>query len=245
MPPIYQKSFLIPSFATDRFDRLKCSYLLGLAQEVAGDHSALLGADYSHTRLYWVITRQRVQITRLPAAGETITLETWPMPTTRVAYPRSTIAYDEQGAELFRSISLWVLMDPESRAMVLPGKSGVQVDGLLRGSELAVPGSLAPGTLTNTAQRTVYYTELDVNGHMNNARYLDHLADLLPGSFHENHVIRDMTLGYLAEAREGDTLLQQWQLEENGHLRLEITRPGGEKNHRIFSADVQFGADIL
>ena len=54
-----------------------------------------------------------------------------------------------------------------------------------------------------------------------------------------------MTLGYLAEAREGDTLLQQWQLEENGHLRLEITRPGGEKNHRIFSADVQFDADIL
>ena len=42
-----------------------------------------------------------------------------------------------------------------------------------------------------------------------------------------------------------DGMLQQWQLEENGHLRLEITRPGSEKNHRIFSADVQFGADIL
>jgi acyl-CoA thioesterase FadM len=129
--------------------------------------------------------------------------------------------------------------------MVLPGKSGVTVSGILRGNELPSPASLAPAALSAQVERTVRFTDLDVNGHMNNARYLDHLADLLPGSFHENHVIRDMTLGYLAEAREGDTLLQQWQLEENGHLRLEITRPGGEKNHRIFSADVQFGADIL
>jgi acyl-ACP thioesterase len=167
------------------------------------------------------------------------------MPTTRVAYPRSVVAYDEKGSELFRSISLWVLMDPGTRAMVLPGKSGVTVSGILRGNELPSPASLAPAALSAEVERTVRFTDLDVNGHMNNARYLDHLADLLPGSFHENHVIRDMTLGYLAEAREGDTLLQQWQLEENGHLRLEITRPGGEKNHRIFSADVQFGADIL
>ena len=91
----------------------------------------------------------------------------------------------------------------------------------------------------------VRFTDLDVNGHMNNARYLDWLADLLPGSFHQDNVIRDMTLGYVAEALEGDNLQQQWQLEEDGHLRLEITRPGGEKNHRIFCADVQYGSHIL
>jgi acyl-ACP thioesterase len=167
------------------------------------------------------------------------------MPTTRVAYPRSVVAYDEKRNELFRSISLWVLMDPETRAMVLPGKSGVIVNGMLRGNELPSPGSLAPASLSAEVARTVRFTDLDVNGHMNNTRYLDWLADLLPGSFHENHVIRDMTLGYVAEAREEDNLLQQWQLGENGQLRLEITRPAGDKNHRIFSADVQFGSDIL
>ena len=52
-------------------------------------------------------------------------------------------------------------------------------------------------------------------------------------------------LGYVAEAREGDGLQQQWQLLEDGRLRLEITRADGEKNSRIFSADIQFGPDIL
>ena len=246
MEPIYQLSFDITDLHADRFGRLKSSSILYFVQEAAGKHWQYIeDKTGQNCNLYWVIIRHRVQVSRLPRRGEKIRLETWPMPTTRVAYPRSVVAYDENGSELFRSISLWVLMDPQTRAMVLPGKSGLTVNGILRGNELPSPASLAPAALSAQVERTVRFTDLDVNGHMNNARYLDHLADLLPGSFHENHVIRDMTLGYLAEAREGDTLLQQWQLEENGHLRLEITRPGGEKNHRIFSADVQFGADIL
>lgn len=247
MPPLYQKSFLIPSFATDRFNRLKCSYLLGLAQVVAGEHSALLKADFAHTHLYWVITRQRVQISRLPAAGETITLETWPMPTTRVAYPRSTIAYDQQGNELFRSISLWVLMDPESRTMVLPGKSGVIVEGQLRGSELAVPGSLIPGQQQNTTTRTVCYTELDTNGHMNNARYLDWMDDLLDTSFHKGHVPRELTVCYISEAREGESIALHWDFNPDGTLQVDAIRPGEEsaKHQRVFSGQILFDGGVL
>ena len=246
MESVYQLSFDISDLHADRFGRLKPSSILYFVQEAAGRHwQHIEGQTGQNCPLYWVIIRHRVQVSRMPCKGETIHLETWPMPTTRVAYPRSVVAYDAQGNKLFRSISLWVLMDPQSRAMVLPGKSGVLVNGVLRGNELPSPASLAPATLAAEVQRMVRFTDLDVNGHMNNARYLDWLADLLPGSFHQDNVIRDMTLGYVAEALEGDNLQQQWQLEEDGHLRLEITRPGGEKNHRIFCADVQYGSHIL
>ena len=246
MDRVYHLSFDISDLHADRFGRLKSSSILYFVQEAAGRHwKHIEGETSQNCPLYWVIIRHRLQVTRLPRKGETIHLETWPMPTTRVAYPRSVVAYDENGNELFRSVSLWVLMDPETRAMVLPGKSGVIVNGILRGNELASPNSLAPACLSAQTERTVRFTDLDVNGHMNNARYLDWLADLLPGSFHQHHVIRDVTLGYVAEAVEGDRLQQQWELDENGHLRLEITRPGGEKNHRIFCAEVLFGTDIL
>lgn len=242
MEPIYQLTFSVDDLHADRFGRLKSSSILYFVQEAAGRHwQHIEGETSQQCSLYWVIIRHRVQVTRLPRKGETVRLETWPMPTTRVAYPRSVVAYDEQGNELFRSISLWVLMDPETRAMILPDKSGVLVNGILRGNELPSPRSLAPASLGAQVERTVRFTDLDVNGHMNNARYLDWLADLLPGSFHQDHIIRDMTLGYLSEALEQDRLLQQWQMDENGRLRLEITRPGGEKNHRIFSADVFYG----
>jgi len=242
MPAVYEKKFQIPGFATDRCGRLKCSYLLSLCQEVAGDHSALLGTDYASTQLYWVVTRQKVQITRLPGAGEEILLQTWPMPTTRVAYPRSTIAYDAKGRELFRAISLWVLMDPGSRAMILPGKSGVTVNGMLRGSELTVPGSLVPGTMKNRSQRTVRYTELDSNGHMNNARYLDWLDDLLSAEFHARHIPAEFTVCYLSEARENETLDLHWEVTPEDGLRLDALRPAdSDSGHsRVFSAKMVF-----
>ena len=132
MEKIYTKHMEIPNVAVDRFGRMKTSWLLACVQEVAGEHSVLLGAangEHNGRQLFWAVTRHRVEINRLPGAKDVITLKTWPCPTTRVAYPRATAAYDSQGNELFRVMSLWVLMDVGSRAMILPGKSGVTVDG--------------------------------------------------------------------------------------------------------------------
>ena len=251
MEAIYSKTFEISPGATDCFNRLKTSCLLRFLQEVAGDHSALLGTDRAaliRRGLFWAVIRHRVQVTRLPHAGESIRIETWPMPTTRTAYPRSTIGYDENGNEIFRCISLWVLMDEKSRAMVLPGKSGVEVTGLLRGCELATPGSMIPRDMTECCRRTVRYTDLDVNGHMNNCRYLDWIDDLLPGAFHEHHQIREFSLCYLSEIREGETLDLHWELSDGPVLNVEAVRPNGAGSAaptRVFSAKLELQNVVL
>ncbi len=239
MEPIYTKQVPLESLHCDCFGNCKASALAYLVQEAAGEHCQLLNVSWEalhQKHLFWAILRHRIQITRLPREGETITLETWPMPTTRTAYPRSVIAYDEHRQELFRSIGLWVLMDPETRSLVLPGKSGVEVSGILRGMELSVPGSLVPKTLERSHGRTVAFTDLDINGHMNNARYLDWIWDLLPSQFHQAHPVKDMTLCYLSEAREGEALHLQWQLHPDGSLQVDILREG----HRVFAAHIQY-----
>ena len=190
--------------------------------------------------MFWAIIRQRVQITRLPKSGETIRVETWPMPNTRVAFPRCVVAYDEEGCELFQVLSLWVLMDLESRAMILPGKSGIALPGTLRGFELPAPGSLPAKQLLNHRNRTVCFTDLDRNGHMNNTKYLDWIADLLPSEFHSQHSPAEFTVCYLSEAREGQELTLSWEFSEEGALNLDAHRVKGEKSERIFSARLQF-----
>lgn len=244
MDPIFRKQYTIEDIHTDSSMRLKCSTLLYFVQEVAGgacNALQLSWEDLAQRNLFWAVTRNRTQITRLPRAGETITVETWPMPTTRVAYPRSVIAYDGQGKEIFRSISLWVLMDMGSRAMILPGKSGVDVQGLIRGNELKAPGSLIPKPLANRAQRHVYFSNLDRNAHMNNTFYMDWVTDLLDHSFHLNHEPREFTICYLSEALENQDVELQWELGEDGLLQVNGYREGystpGE-SHRVFSAQV-------
>ena len=246
MDAVYQHSFTVNDAAVDCFGRLKPSTMLFYIQEVSGIHGSALGADYdtlAAKNLFWAILRTRVQITRLPRSGETIRLETWPMPTTRVAYPRSVVAYDEENRELFRAISLWVMMDKDSRAMVIPGKSGITVEGLLRGSELAVPGSLAIKTLTHTQRRQVTYTDLDRNGHMNNTRYMEWINDLLPSAFHRDHCPREFTIYYHSEAFESQVLDIHYEMKEGNVFQVDAWRSGdtGSGNHnRVFMAQVQY-----
>ena len=243
MEPVYSQNFTITDLYVDCFGRLLPSKILYMMQEVAGNHFADLSMDYdslAQRGLFWAVTRHKLQITRLPMRGETIRLETWPMPTTRVAYPRSIVAYDEAGNEVFRSITLWVLMDLHSRSMVLPGKSGIEVAGTLRGNELSSPLGMPAKALRNRCSRTVSFTDLDRNGHMNNTRYLDWIYDLLSGSFHRGHNIRELTVSYLSEAREGQLLSLSWDFPEAGCLLMDAHRNAEDKQERIFAAKLLF-----
>ena len=244
MEPIYDQNFFIDDAMADRFGRMKSSSILTVIQEAAGHHSDLLrvGHDNLGTRnLFFAVSRHRIQIRRLPTLGETLRVETWPMPTTRVAYPRSVVAYDENGEECFRSISLWVLMDRSTRNMITPGKSGIVVSGTLRGTELTVPSSLCPVKGRNLGNRTVCFTDLDRNGHMNNARCMDWISDLLPSRFHKEHPVKELTICYLSEAVEGESLDLYWDFTQENLAQVDAYRRNHEDNHtRVFSVKIQF-----
>ncbi len=240
---VFTKEITLTDAMVDCFGRWKPSSLLLSIQEVSGLHSQALGAGWevlAKKNLFWAILRTKLQITRLPVKGETVTLKTWPMPTTRVAYPRAAAAFDREGNELFRGITVWVLMDFDTRAMVLPGKSGVEVTGLIQGSELAVPTALPARTMQRSHNRRVCFTDLDQNGHMNNTRYLDWIWDLLPSDFHRQHAPREITICYLSEAREGQSLQLQWDFPDSDCLHVDIHRDQSGSDQRIFASRILF-----
>jgi acyl-ACP thioesterase len=77
---------------------------------------------------------------------------------------------------------------------------------------------------------------------MNNTRYLDWVDDLLPGAFHRNHRLKELTLCYLSEALEGQEVTLQWGLTD-GTLQVDAHREKTDvcdKRERVFSAQVHF-----
>ena len=237
-----EKFYDIYGTMTDCYGCLKLSALLYLAQDAAGEHCKALALDWdtmAQRQMFWAVIRHRVQISRLPKEGEKISVQTWPMPTTRVAFPRSTVAYDEQGRELFRAISIWVIMDRNTRGMILPAKSGIMVPGVSFGNELPAPRSLAPQGLSSAETRQVRFMDLDRNGHMNNTRYLDWVTDLLPAKFYGAHQPKEMVICYNQEALEGQEICLQWELSGSGELTVDGHR-AQENGERVFSAQVTF-----
>lgn len=241
---MYTTAFPVTTAHVDRFDRCKPASLLRFAQDAAGQHCDQLGTDWdsmAKKNFFWAVIRQKMEITRLPKTGETVTVKTWPMPTTRVAYPRATEGYDAEGNLLFKVISIWVIMDMTTRAMVLPGKSGVNVEGMTTGTELKAPGGLPAVQCSCNTRRTVAFTDLDVNGHMNNTRYLDWLCDLLPSEFHRDHPMKSVTICYMSEALEGQQLHLAWNEGEIFRLDGSLSETDVTAGHtRIFSAEVAF-----
>ena len=234
---IFTTRTLLDATHVDRWGRMRPSALLEIMQETAGDHAALLGVgrDVLAPRgLFWAIVRQTIEINRLPGIGETVLAETWPGPPSRTAYPRYMVGRTAQGEELFRAVALWLLMDVQTRAMVLPGGSGIQVPGLIRGGELANPTGIAPRAYDNQERRRVRYSELDCNGHLSNTKYLNWMEDLLPAQWHRNHMLSQVHVCYINEATDNQEITLNWTLED-GAMALEGRRDSEAAVQRVFA----------
>jgi hypothetical protein len=66
--------------------------------------------------------------------------------------------------------------------------------------------------------RLIGYSDIDANGHVNNARYVDFIMDCIPMRTHESHRAASVEVSYLSETRAGDLIT----------LRSAADAPGGE-----------------
>ena len=238
----FEMTFDLPAERYDRQGQLKPSAALYMCQVAAGEQCRLLGLDWDTLQkrdLFWAVIRVNARFHRFPEQGQTVRAVTWPMPTTRSAFPRTTQGYDEQGNLLFTVTNLWVLVDTKKRTMLLPGKSGVELDGITLGQELPLPGSIYPEEHPNRTPRQVTAEDIDRNGHVNNTRYIDWLFDL-PGD--DGKLPKALHGVYHTEALLGDLLTLNWE-RSGDSLTVEILRSKENeagKTDRIFAAKVEF-----
>jgi len=133
-----------------------------------------------------------------------------------VVFPRYYQVETKSGGVLIRASSLWLLLSREQRSVIFPERLGIRIQGISNGTEIAMPGSLVfPSVFPGTAQRTVQYSETDLNGHMNNSCYLDWVDDLLDVAFHRCHIIRSLQINFLSEVQIGQTVTLHWLLKEH------------------------------
>ena len=130
----------------------------------------------------WVLVKNRLSVGRWPAAGESLALTTWPLQGRRGLYPRMFELRDAAGAVLVRAESVWAVIDVESRSMVTLESRGVEMEGVEEGDFRLPPRLRVPegGESFTLAPRP---EQIDANGHMNNAAYLDAAEELLPPCF--------------------------------------------------------------
>ena len=180
----YDETFPILTRDADLKGTWRLSSILEAMQEAAGAHSLLLGCgreELLRRNIVWVLSRSELHMNRYPRIGEKITLHTFPMPNRICFFPRYYIFTDERGEMVGKAGTLWLLLDTRTRKMLPPG----DVANLIPDNrDLTVPMNLPAtvGILQGEEFVSEYmpvYTDLDANGHVNNARYADRLCNTL------------------------------------------------------------------
>ena len=223
----YQMKMKIPFDMADMNGHIKLPDVILVSLQVSGMQSIELGVsdktileDYN---LVWIITDYDIEVVRLPRFAEEITIETEALSYNRLfCYRRFTI-YDEAGQELIHMMATFVLMDRDSRKVhavepeiVAPYQSDFDKK-LIRGPKyesLEEPFS---------KDYHVRFYDLDMNGHVNNSKYLDWIFEVMGADFLIQYIPKKINLKYVKEVRPG------------GVITSAVERTGLESKHEITS----------
>ncbi|MGI6151178.1 MAG: acyl-[acyl-carrier-protein] thioesterase [Christensenellales bacterium] len=203
---VYREDHVLLDRDTDCFGCLKPASAALLMQHLAEAHASRYGNgrnDLLKTGAVWVLARTKARFSRLPKAGERLELVTWPGKLLRNLFPRY-YAFQAKGERIGSAVTLWMLVDATTHLPTSPEKHQIFVTG----EPVFPPPFEHPvrireqGEPLYSLRRRCCYSDLDHNQHMNNARYLEWICDILqpartPVGFQVN---------FLSEIREKDEI---------------------------------------
>lgn len=205
---IYEKTYTILASDVDMYRRLRLSRLFTILQDVSLEHTNALGMGRDKTLdrgILWVVTMQRVDVDRLPVYDEEVRLMTWTGRVRHVMFPRFFRMTDLEGRTLLTASGFWMLIDEKKRTLLFPEREGIHFPADTVENEPPLPSAPKSLEITGESFHTVPYSSIDLNGHMNNARYLDLAENVMPADLRAKD-IRCITAEYSAEIRPEETV---------------------------------------
>lgn len=197
----------------------KPSEIFMAMQELAAEHSGILGAGYSYMRsinLAFALTRTELRMTRYPKIGEKVVVRTWAAPIMKWMYPRHFLFESESGEQLGCASTIWVLLDLTERKMVAPAALNVAIATGDLPAPMRMPGkALAPDESCPACDYLPGYSEIDVNGHVNNTRYVSWMCDRLGTELLESKRVSTMIVNYTHEILPGQKVSLRAEIKED------------------------------
>ncbi len=209
MSSFYEMSVFIDAKDTDCAERWMLSATLSAMQNAGDRHAIELGVgkkDLESQGFNWVIARLRVDLQRSPKYGDTITVRTWPGEATRIGFPRFFRFLDADGAVLGTATTLYILIDDRHRPCNTDRLDIYKTLSLLPDTNPMPTRVRMKERSRAAADRTVCYSDIDLNGHMNNTRYAQWVCDLFPTAQFRDAFIGAFQINYISDGIEGHAI---------------------------------------
>jgi medium-chain acyl-[acyl-carrier-protein] hydrolase len=205
----------------------KASSIMKYMQSAA--QSQLTDSGMSYDNLYrknraFILSRMKLEILHPLRAYDKITALTYPCESRGFSFPRC-YALECDGEIVARAISLWALIDTQTRALVRVNDFDLGLPTLPQNG-LILGAMKLPSEIVDVGGYGVHYGDVDQNRHMNNTKYADMYANFLPIY---GKMIRSISINFANEAAIGEKL-RVLRAEQNGIFYFRTMRSDGKVN---------------
>lgn len=204
----------VTCYDTDVAHYLKPGAFMDLAQEIAYISADSLGFGYDDLQRYgtaWVLSRMHIIFPEMPRWKDEVELQTWHKGFEGPFYVRDFRLLGPDGAPAVLATSSWLIIDVATRRLLrrehLEGK--LPLDTECRDSALDTPCGkvvMPSAGIEKAGEHKVAYSDVDIIGHTNNAKYVVWAMDCLDFDTLATRRVRSIRINFNKETRAGETV---------------------------------------
>lgn len=198
-------------------------YIQSAAQSQLNDGGMSYDQLKSNNRAF-LLSRLKLEILKPLRAYTPLTAITYPCESRGYSFLRC-YALESEGEIVARAISMWALIDTETRALVRVNDFDLGLPTLPQNGVI-LSAMRMPSSLVDIGGYGVHYGDVDQNRHMNNTKYPDMYSNFLPLN---GKMIGSIAINYSNEAQMGEKLRIQ-RAEEGGYFYFRTLRSDGRIN---------------
>lgn len=248
MLEFFENGKIIQAHDADFTNRLRLDSLFTYLQDTAAAHADKLDLGYTSLikhNFAWVLSWTKVEIASLPGFGEEIRIKTWPKLKYKLYSLRDFLVYNHKEEIIIKATSAWLPINLTSKRIIdtssLPAPINYQekvsaMDGLPEKiSEMKEKEFLYT--------RQMRYTDIDLNQHVNNIKYIEMISDCFTKEKHEKFMIKSIRVNFVSESRYDDSIEVYRSANERDNSYL-IEGSNKSSSKTIFQAEVQLSEKV-
>lgn len=204
--------FLIDAYLSDFRGRATLPMIGGFLLKSATRHAEERGFGYSAmvaNKRVWVLSRMAIEIYEYPLNDTVMSVKTWVSDVNKLFTERCFALIDETGKNIGYARTVWAAIDLETRrptnVLELDGLSDY-IDGYESCPIEGMKKILPLKEVFPLSNFDIKYSDIDINGHLNSMKYIEHFVDLFDWDIFKKKEIRRFEINYIAEGKYGSRI---------------------------------------
>ncbi len=231
---VWTDEYIVQSYHIDFTSKARLTSICRFFQESAWRHAsdAKLGYhDLLKNNHLWILYKLKLKINEFPEWADKFYLTTWAKNTDRLfAYRDFEIRSANDEDRLFiKGTSKWVIVDIQNKR---PQKMNTYASLMPLNKQEAIsenPGKVMLDDKFDTSTtRKVVYSDIDINHHVNNVKYIEWILDMYSLYFLKDNYLNEFKIDYIHEAEFSEEIELKASFYYGKHSFLALNKEGKE-----------------